>query len=58
MCIGEEKESLKFDSGEEIEPSTECTYLGTKIDQTGDNTTETKRRINQKRKAINALTLR
>ena len=40
ICIGEEKESLKFDSGEEMKPSTECTYLGTKIDQTGDNTTE------------------
>ena len=39
ICIGEEKESLKFDSGEEIKPSTECTYLGTKIDQMGDNTT-------------------
>jgi hypothetical protein len=35
ICIGEEKESLKFDSGEEIKPITECTYLGTKIDQTG-----------------------
>ena len=33
ICIGEEKESLKFDSGEEIKPSTECTYLGTKIDR-------------------------
>jgi len=31
ICIGEEKLSLKFDSGEE-KPSTECTYLGTKID--------------------------
>jgi hypothetical protein len=41
------KESLKFDSGEEIKPSTEFTYLGTKIDQTGDNTTEIKHRINQ-----------
>ena len=30
-------------------------YLGTKIDQTGDNTTEIKHRINQTRKAINAL---
>ena len=55
ICIGEEKESLKFDSGEEIKPSTECTYLGTKIDQTGHNTTEIKHRINQTRKAINAL---
>ena len=27
----------------------------TKIDQTGDNTTEIKHRINQTRKAINAL---
>jgi len=49
------KESLKFDSGEEIKPSTECTYLGTKIYQMGDNTTEIKHRINQTRKAINAL---
>ena len=55
ICIGEEKESLKFDSGEEIKPSTECTYLGTKIDQTADNTTEIKNRINQTRKAINVL---
>jgi hypothetical protein len=55
VCIGEEKESLKFDSGEKIKPSTECTYLGTKIDKTGDNKTEIKHRINQTRKAINAL---
>jgi len=34
------KKSLKFDSREEIKPNTECTYLGTKIDQMGDNTTE------------------
>jgi hypothetical protein len=54
-CIGEEKESLKFDSEEEIKPSTQCIYLGTKIDQTGDNRTEIKHRINQTRKAINAL---
>jgi hypothetical protein len=32
------RKSLKFDSGEEIKPSTECTYLGTKIDQTEDKT--------------------
>jgi hypothetical protein len=51
ICVGEEKESLKFDSGEEIKPSTEW-YLGTKIDQTGGNTTEIKHRINQTRKAI------
>jgi len=55
ICIGQEKECLKFDSREEIKPSTECTYLGTKIDQTGDNTIEIKHRINQTRKAINAL---
>ena len=55
ICIGEEKESLKFDSGEKIKPSTEYTYLGTKIDQTGDNTTQIKHRINQTRKVINAL---
>jgi hypothetical protein len=39
VCIGEGKETLKFDGGEEIHPCTECTYLGTKIDQLGDNTT-------------------
>jgi len=42
ICIEEEKECLKFDSEEEIKPSTECTYLGTEIYQTGDNTTEMK----------------
>jgi len=36
-------------------PCTECTYLGTKIDQLGDNTTEIKHRINQTRKAKNVL---
>jgi hypothetical protein len=46
ICMGEEKECLKFDSEEEIKTSRECTYLGTKIDQTGDNTTEIKHRIN------------
>ena len=40
--------------GKEIKPCTECTYLGTKIDQTGDNTTEIKHRISETRKAINA----
>jgi hypothetical protein len=55
ICIGEEKENLKFDSGEEIKPSTECTYLGTNTDQTGDNKTEIEHRINQTRKTINAL---
>jgi hypothetical protein len=52
ICIEEEKESLKFDSGEEIKLSTECTYLGTKIDQTGNHTTEIKHRINQTREAF------
>jgi len=33
VCMGEGKEILKFDGGEEIKPCTECTYLGTKIDQ-------------------------
>ena len=36
------EEVLKFDGGKEIKPRTECTYLGTKIDQLGDNTTEIK----------------
>ena len=36
--MGEGRETLKFDGKEEIRPHTECTYLGTKIDQSGDNT--------------------
>ena len=49
------EEVLKFDGGKEIKPRTECTYLGTKIDQLGDNTTEIKHKISQTRKAINVL---
>jgi len=55
VCMGEGKEILKSDSGEEIKPCTECTYLGTKTDQLGDNTTEIKHRISQTRKVVNAL---
>ena len=32
------RRKFKIGGGEEIRPSTECTYLGTKIDQLGDNT--------------------
>ena len=53
--MGEGKGTLKFDGGEEIKPCIECTYLGTKIDKLGDNTTGIKHRICQTRKAINAL---
>ena len=53
--MGERKEILKFDGGEEIKPCIECTYLGTKIDDLGDKATEIKHRIGQTRKAINAL---
>jgi len=53
--MGEGKEILKVDGGEEIKPCKECADLGTKIDQSGDNTTEIKHRISQTRKAINAL---
>jgi len=53
--MGEGNKILEFDSRQEIKPCTECTYLGTKIDQFGDNTTEIKHRISQTRKAINAL---
>ena len=49
------KESLKLEGGEEIEPCTECTYLGTIIDQLGENKTGIKHRISQTRNAINAL---
>jgi hypothetical protein len=55
VCVGEGKEALKFDGGEEIQPCTECTYLGTKIDWLGNNTTEMKHKISQTRKTINAL---
>ena len=40
--MGEGKEIWKFDGGEEIKPCRESTYLGTKIDQSGDNTIEKK----------------
>jgi hypothetical protein len=55
VCIGERREILKFDDGEEIKPCTECTYLDTKIDQLGDNTTEIKHRISETRDDINVL---
>jgi hypothetical protein len=55
VCTGEGKQTLKFNGGEEIQPCTERAYLGTKIDQLGDNTTEIKHRISQTRKAINTL---
>ena len=42
VCIGEGKEILRCDGGEEIKPCTECSYFGTKIDQVRDNTTEIK----------------
>jgi hypothetical protein len=35
--MGEGKQILKLDGGEEIKPCTDYTYLGTKIDQLGDN---------------------
>jgi len=53
--MGEGKEILKFDGGEEIKSCTERTDLGTKINQLGDNTAEIKHRISQTRKAINGL---
>jgi len=52
---GSRKRNFKFDSGEEIKPCTDYTYLGTKIDQLGDFTTEIKHRNIQTRIAINAL---
>jgi hypothetical protein len=55
VCIGEGNEKLKFDGGEVIQPCKECTYLGTKIDQLGDNTIEIKHKISQTKQAINAL---
>jgi len=50
--MGEGKEILKFDGGEEIKPCAECTYLGTKIYRLGDNTTEIKHKISQTRNSI------
>jgi hypothetical protein len=47
--MGEGKEILKFDGGEEIKLWTECTYLCTKIDQLGDNISEIKHRISHKK---------
>jgi hypothetical protein len=42
ICMyGRRKRILKFDR-EEIKPCTECTYLDTKIDQLGHNTTDNK----------------
>jgi DNA-directed RNA polymerase subunit RPC12/RpoP len=38
VCMGEGKEILKFDGGEEIKPCTECAYLATKINQSGEKT--------------------
>jgi len=55
VCMGKGKEILKFDGREEIKPCMGCTYLGTKIDQSGDNTTEIKHIISQTRKDVNAL---
>jgi len=43
---------LKFDGGEEIKPRTECTYLSTKIYQLGDNTTEIKQNLSNKKSYI------
>jgi len=40
--MGEGKEILKSDNREEIKLCRECTYLGTKIDQSGHNTTAIK----------------
>jgi len=55
VCTGEWKEILKCDGGEEIKPCTKYSYFGTKIDQVRDNTTETKNRFFQTRKAVNVL---
>jgi hypothetical protein len=41
--------------GKKKKKCTEFTYLGTKIDQLGDNTIEIKHRISQTRRAINVL---
>jgi len=51
----EGKEILRSDVVEEIKPCSGCTYLGTKADQSGDNTTDIKHRISQRIKPINAL---
>ena len=55
LCIGEERENITFNNGEELKPSIECTYLGIKLDHSGNNTVEIKNRIAQAKQAINAL---
>jgi len=54
-CAERNKFYLFLSCGEEIKPRTECTYLGTKIDKSGHNTTVIKHRIRQTRKSINIL---
>jgi len=51
----EGKEILRCDVVEEIKQCLGCTYLGTKADQSVDNTTDIKHRISQTREAMNAL---
>jgi hypothetical protein len=55
FMYGRMERNFKFDGEEEIKPCKECTYLGTIIDQLGDNTTEIKHRICQTIKATNGL---
>ena len=53
--MGEERENVTFSNGEELKASIECTYLGIKLDHSGDNTVGMKNRVTQAKQAINAL---
>ena len=55
MCIGEERENLTFNNGGELKPSIERTYLGIKLDHSGNNTVEIKNRFAKAKQAINVL---
>ena len=49
VCMGDGKEILKCEGWEEIKPCIKCTYLGTKINQLRDNTTEIKQNQSNKK---------
>ena len=55
LCIGEERENITFDNGEELKSNIECTYLGIKLVNSGNNTLEIKNIIAQAISALNSI---